>query len=230
MGKLGKCTARKYHRLDQIEKALLCLFAEAAIGTVAVPGDDPARTLVLQLASARADAGRMASNYETLFIRFAGQPVDSLAGKSLVRLESAHKAKVGEIAQLELQLAAKRSAKPPIETYEAVKTLIAGLDGEQVPSIAPLPEHERLATRAKIAASLPSIVKDIIFEPTGTFSVRLVDQLPASLPLSRAGRFVRVWQQIGSRYHFSGGYVRLTGGEIQLSKKNAGQWVRPLSR
>jgi hypothetical protein len=161
----GKCTAKKYHRLDQVERRILEFFEKRALGDWRpAPRIDPTTGLLAQIATARADAAKLERRYARMFERY-GDDADpsSLAVRNLAKLDADHKAKVAEIKELGNQLADVKAAEPMDEQLATVRRLAGVLDE--------LAGEDRLAARVRIAAALPRILSAIEFKPNGDFVV-----------------------------------------------------------
>jgi DNA invertase Pin-like site-specific DNA recombinase len=187
MAKIGKCSAKTYHRLDKVEPYFLRYLAAASLGEIPAV-DNPVTEILSKITDARAEANRLEKSYERLFFQFADTAPDSLAVRNLAKLDEQHKAKLAEIKTLESRLAAAKTATPVAAQFSAMRELVAGLDG--------LPEEKRVQIRAKIANGLPGIVKAILFDADGSWSVKLVDVLPANLPMTSDGHLVRFMHQM----------------------------------
>jgi len=234
--KLGQCTATKFHRLDKVEPLFLSIFGEAVLSSVETPKDDPAEALQAELEDVRVEAARLATTYETMFIRSAGEAPDSLASKTLVKIAKEHKASLATIKKLESGIFAARAAKPSLEQFNLMRERIISLrlpvcssafTGSGRP-IKPLTNDERIMTRAKIAASLPSLIKAMRFQPDGSHAVEMVDDLPATLPANRAGDLVRLWHQDGNRFVFRAS-GEISDRRVHSRHTGSGKYSRPAS-
>ena len=88
-----------------------------------------------------------------------------LAEKTQIKLEADYREKLPQIVKLERELTAIKSAKPINDQINAVRRLTSSMmDG--------LSDRDRVAARAKIAATLPSIIQKIVFKPDGSVAVK----------------------------------------------------------
>lgn len=160
---IGKCEAKAYHRLNEVETEVLAIFGSLAYADKLQ--NDPSDSLLAQVAAARTDAAKLAQRYETVFEQF-GDNADPLALANLDRISEQHKAAVANITKLERQLAATKIATPISDQLDVVRRFLAGLDGLQ--------GEERVAARARIAAALPQFVRRLVFKQDG-WSAELID-------------------------------------------------------
>lgn len=200
MAKTGKCSAKKWHRLDAIEAGVISLFGVAAVASGEKAPADPAATLALELADAKAEAARLETLFGKAFEASLMAEPGSLAARAAERIETDHKAKIALVKRLESAVQAKRAEKPASHTWEAVRHLVT----------APM----SIETRAKVAANLPAIIRQMVFNPDGGFTLRLVDSLPASLPVIPETAVIR--HHAKGVYHFAanGLYASVQHGSV----------------
>jgi DNA invertase Pin-like site-specific DNA recombinase len=204
----GKCTAKKYHRLDHAERRILEFFEKRALGDWRpAPRIDPTTTLVAQIATARADVAKLERRYATMFERY-GDHADpsSLVVRNLAKLDADHKAKVAEIKELGKQLADIKGVEPMDEQLAFVRRLARVLDE--------LTDDDRLAARTRIAAALPRILSTIEFKPNGDFvamgegwtisfhsdasgTARWIMRMPKKLAVTAQARRRPIWSSRG---------------------------------
>jgi hypothetical protein len=153
----GKCTAKHYHRLDEVESRLLAFFGKRALGDWhPKPIADPTHAIRQSIARAQTEAVTLEKAYERSLLREG-----DLAERTQVKLEADHAAKLTEIAQLQRDLASHTSVRPVDEQIATVTRLADVMDG--------LTGAARIEARGRIAAALPSILDSLRFRPDGSF-------------------------------------------------------------
>lgn len=219
---VGTCEARHFHRLDQIEATFLKFWAEPILGETPA-ADDPATPILATIANMTAEIAKLEASLSAMVAQFSGEMAGPI-GKAITGLADNIRDKQSLMKREESKLAHAKSAKPATEQYEALRALIASLDGVEGGELAVI--------RSKIANLLPTIVKSVRLgwdhiegsASTGTKRVRLrktpappvpvsrigielVNELPATLPHNAAGNFVRHWQRWGNGFYFRDGRI-----------------------
>jgi hypothetical protein len=203
MGKLKKCEASKYHRLDAIEAGVLSWLATAAVGSMSKPADDPAKIMMDELEICQMEAARLETRRNNANDELMDDRNDPAKRRDYDRHHANWQEKLSQVRRLESAIAAKRNEKPASEEFEAMRRLVTGLNG--------LPEAKRIETRSMIAGALPAIVKALTFDPTGNMTLTTVDDLPASLPATRDGDVVRMIAGAGHVWFWNGQAWQIKG-------------------
>jgi hypothetical protein len=219
----GQCDERHYHRLDLAEANFLRFFDEAIIGEIPEK-DDPIIPVIANIDNLTAEIAVAEKKFDALFEEHGTAPADTPERKALSRMRDTLTGKQAEKKKQESILAGLKSTKPVHEQLDLLRRLMAGLGSAD--------EAEFTAIRSELANTLPSVVKAVRFGfdyedakatvghrrvrvrktpvpmiPVSRFSVEIVDDLPITLPNSRAGKFVRYLQEDADRFKFQSGDV-----------------------
>lgn len=224
----GKCDEKHYHRLDIAERDFLRLMGEAVI-TETPEEDDPAASILDSIAQKTAEREQRQAAHTFHAKTFFGQ---AAMARTLADIGEEIDNLTADIAKLESQLAAAKAAKPPAEHIDAVRTLMASLEGMEEP--------ERSTIRSKIANALPSIVKAVKFNfeykdapltygigrvrtrkvpakpiPVSRFKVEIVDKLPLTVPDVPIVSLFRLFEGLPVQYSRPRASFRDKDGNIQ---------------
>lgn len=169
-----KCSSGRYHRLDAIEAEMLDICDTLMMDDK--PANDPSASIKAEMEDAEATAIQLQKRYDTLFLRFADEAVDSPAAKSLAKLSDDIRAKQAATQSLRSKLAASFNAVPGkdrLKDAQAAWGTLGNLSGEA-----------RIKARRTIAGAMPHLIKTITFGADGEFDITWADG------------FTRAWDQV----------------------------------